>query len=183
MWMCLLHKQDSWKYKMPKIWYIWITKLNCRKQKTVYSCMLTHPIATINDNYSMDTNTKLNNHINYALPYIFHVHTLHVFSWQMGSTDNKFSYKFTVTLTVYVKVYNFYRTIGLVSFYIQPDHTKFYQTGVFWYRYKFEFFTRQPVLCVDFFHQPDSNFTSKNWRSGNFRILCLNLVMNLGLYK
>ena len=25
---------------------------------------------------------------------------------------------------------------------------------------------------MDFFHQPDSNFTSKNWQSGNFRVLC-----------
>ena len=31
----------------------------------------------------------------------------------------------------YGKVYIFHRTIGLVRFYIQLDHTKVYQTGVF----------------------------------------------------
>ena len=34
------------------------------------------------------------------------------------------------------------------------------------------FFTGQPVLFLEKIYQPDSKFTSKNWRSCNFRVDC-----------
>ena len=39
----------------------------------------------------------------------------------------------------------------------------------------FNFFTGRPVLFVKKIYQPDSKFTSKNWRSCDFRIDCQSL--------
>ena len=40
-------------------------------------------------------------------------------------------------------------------------------------RTNFRFFNRRPVPFVEKIYQPDSKFTSKNWRSCDFRIDCV----------